>query len=337
MKNFTLIGCGAVSKVHAEAIEKMDNARLYGVFDVRKESAEKFASEHGCKAFSTLEEMLADENVDVVNVCTPSGLHAKFAIISAKAGKHVIVEKPMAITKEDLDELIRVSDEQGTKVAVITQLRFTPAVQKIKKALDEGKLGKLLMADFRGKYYRAPEYYTSAPWRGTWAMDGGGALMNQGIHGVDLVQYLLGGVKSVRAVCRTVAREIETEDSAYVFVEYKNGAIGSIQGTTVASPGFPREIEIHGTKGSIVLQEDTITLWNIEGEDESSAEKTASHSASEPMAIPYLYHKLQFEDLVDAIENDRAPLVDAHEGRKPVDIILGAYESSRTGKEVEIV
>ena len=336
MKNFALIGCGAVSIVHAKAIENIENGRLYGVFDARQESAEKFAAEHGCKAFATLEEMLADENVDIVNVCTPSGLHAKLAMQAVRAGKHVIVEKPMAITKEDLDALVQESEAKQVKVAVITQLRFTPAVQKLKKALDEGKLGKILIADFRGKYYRAPEYYTSCPWRGTWAMDGGGALMNQGIHGVDLLQYLVGGVKSVRAVCRTVAREIEAEDCAYVFVEYKNGAIGSIQGTTVASPGFPREIEIHGTKGSIVLQEDTITLWDIEGEDETQASKTTSNSASEPMAIPYLYHKLQFEDLVDAINTGRAPLVDAHEGRKPVDIILGAYESSRTGKQVEI-
>ncbi|MBE5747854.1 MAG: Gfo/Idh/MocA family oxidoreductase [Clostridiales bacterium] len=336
MKQFAIIGCGAISRIHAKAIQSLDNGNLYGVYDTRRESAEKFAAEYkGCKVFSTLDELFSCEEIDVVNVCVPSGLHAELTIKAAKAGKHVIVEKPMAITKEQLDNIINVTQEHNTKVAVITQLRFTPAFQKVKEAIDSGRLGKILLADFRGKYYRAPEYYSSCGWRGTWEMDGGGALMNQGIHGIDLIQYLMGGVKSVYALCRTQDRDIEAEDSAYLIVEYKNGAIGSMHGTTVAKPGYPRVLEITGTKGTIKIEEDEIMAWDIDGEKVET--KHASFNAGcEPLAFTHEYHKMQFADLLEAIEQDRKPMVDAEEGRKPVDIILAAYESNKTGKRIDL-
>lgn len=336
MKQFAIIGCGAVSQFHAKAIQALDDGNLYGVYDTRRENAEKFASEYkGCKVFSTLDELFSCKEIDIVNICVPSGLHAELAIKAAQAEKHVIVEKPMAITKEQLDNIIRVTEEHKTKVAVITQLRFTPAVQKVKAAIDSGKLGKILLADFRGKYYRAPEYYTAGGWRGTWAMDGGGALMNQGIHGIDLIQYLMGGVKSVYALCRTQDRDIETEDSAYLVVEYKNGAIGSMHGTTVAKPGYPRILEITGTKGTIKIEEDEIKAWDIDGEKEETKD-TSLNVGCDPLALTYEYHKMQFEDLLKAIEQDKKPMVDVYEGRKPVDIILAAYESSKTGKRIDL-
>ena len=336
MKQFAIIGCGAVSQFHAKAIQELENGNLYGVYDTRRESAEKFASGYeGCKVFSTLDELFSCKEVDIVNICVPSGLHAELAIKAAKAGKHVIVEKPMAITKEQLDNIIQATEEHKTKVAVITQLRFTPAIQKAKEAIDSGKLGRILLADFSGKYYRSPEYYAAGGWRGTWAMDGGGALMNQGIHGIDLIQYLMGGVKNVYALCRTQARDIETEDSAYLIVEYKNGAIGSIHGTTVANPGYPRMLEITGTEGTIKIEEDEIKAWDIAGE-KVEVKDTQIKSGADPMAINCKYHKAQFADLIDAIEQDRAPMVDVYEGRKPVDIILAAYESSKTGKRIDL-
>ena len=335
MKKIAIIGCGAVADMHAQAISGLENAVLYGVFDTRLESSERFAQKHGCSVFATMEELLACPEVDIVNICTPSGLHAKLAIEVAKAGKHIIIEKPLAITKEQLDELVATVEKYNTKVEVITQLRFAPSIRKAKKAIDEGRLGKILLADFRGKFYRSEEYYKQGGWRGTWAMDGGGALMNQGVHGVDLIQYLMGGVDSVTAICRTLARDIETEDTAYALVEYSNGAIGSMHSTTVAAPGYPRTIEISGTKGTIKLVEDAIEVWDIEGESEEKGH-TESNASSNPMDFSHTFHQMHFADLIDAIENDRAPMVDVYEGRKPVDIILAVYESSRTGKKVEI-
>lgn len=333
MKNFAIIGCGAAANIHAGAIEGLENGRLYGVFDNSAARAEKFAAEHGCRAFKTMDELLSCKDVDIVNVCVPSGLHAEIAVAALRAKKHVVVEKPMAITKEQIAAIIEAAERNDVKVAVITQYRFTPATQKVKKALDEGKLGKILLADFSGKYYRSAEYYASAIWRGTMAMDGGGALMNQGIHGIDVIQYLLGGVQSVQAMCRTLRHDIEVEDSAYLLVEYKNGAIGCIHGTTTASPGYPRRIEISGTKGSIVLEEDSIIRWDVEGDDEPIGKRTVN-SGADPMALNFGYHRLQLADLIAAIEENRSPLVDVYEGKKPVEIILAAYESSRTGKKI---
>ena len=333
MKNFAIIGCGAAAKIHAGALSGLENGRLYGVFDHDEKRAKAFAAEHGCRAFATMTELLSCKEVDIVNVCVPSGLHAEVAIAALNAKKHVVVEKPMAITKEQIAAIIAAAENNGGKVAVITQYRFTPATQKVKKALDEGKLGKLLLADFSGKYYRSADYYASAAWRGTMAMDGGGALMNQGIHGIDVIQYLLGGVKSVQATCRTLRHDVEVEDSAYLLVEYNNGAIGCIHGTTVASPGYPRRIEINGTKGSIVLEEDSIVRWDVEGENEETGKRTVN-SGADPMALNYGYHRLQLADLIAAIEEDRPPLVGVYEGKKPVEIILAAYESNRTGKKI---
>ncbi len=335
MKNFAIIGCGAAAKIHAGALSGLENGRLYGVFDHNGERAKAFAAEHGCKAFATMEELLSCKDVEIVNVCVPSGLHAEVAVAALQAKKHVVVEKPMAITKEQIAAIIAAAEGNDRKVAVITQYRFTPATQKVKKAIDEGKLGKILLADFSGKYYRSAEYYASAAWRGTMAMDGGGALMNQGIHGIDVIQYLLGGVKSVQATCRTLRHDVEVEDSAYLLVEYKNGAIGCIHGTTTASPGYPRRIEINGTKGSIVLEEDSIVRWDVEGDDEPLGKRTVN-SGADPMALNYRYHRLQLADLIVAIEEDRPPLVDVHEGKKPVEIILAAYESNRTGKRINL-
>ena len=336
MKNFALIGCGAIAKLHAKAIQGIEDAKLVGVYDYSYTYAEKFAQEFSCIAYKTLEELLANPEIDIVNICTPSGLHAEQTILAAKAKKHIIVEKPMAITKKQLNEAITAIEENGVKAEVITQLRFTPSICRLKKAIDEGRLGRILLADYTMKYYRSPEYYKQGGWRGTWKMDGGGALMNQGIHGIDLIQYLMGGVKSVYAQCRTLDRDIEVEDTANILVEYKNGAMGMIQSTTVATPGRPRQITVCGTKGSVVVREDVIESWDIDGEEVNGNQESEFNSGVDPMAFTEYYHKMQFLDLIEAIEKDRKPLVDENEGRKPVDIILAAYESSNTEKRVEI-
>ncbi len=333
---FGIIGCGVISKWHADSIEQIEDAKIICAYDLRFESAEKFAKERGCIAFKTLEEMLSSKDIDIVCICTPSGLHAPLAIKAANAGKHFIVEKPMAITKKQVLDMIDAVEKNKVKGAVISQLRFTKSIQRVRKAIQNGELGRIILGDVYMKYYRSPEYYASAGWRGTWEMDGGGALMNQGIHGIDVLQYLVGPVVSVSGVCKTLTRDIEVEDTANLIVEYASGAIGTIQGTTSVEPGYPRVIEISGTRGTIVLKEDVIIRWDVDGKelDEKDIPKGNQESFRNPAGFDIENHKRQIKDLIDAIKENREPMVNVYEGKKPVDIILAAYESSKTGKKV---
>lgn len=332
MYRFGIIGCGGIAGIHAQAIEAMESGRLEAVCDSIPERAKAFAESHGCRWHSAPEDLMADPNIDIVCICVPSGLHAKFAVLAANAKKHIVVEKPMAITEAQLDEVEQAVRDAGVKLAVISQLRFLESVQRLKAAIESGELGKIYFADCRMRYYRSQAYYDQGGWRGTWALDGGGALMNQGIHGIDLVQYIMGGVKSVYAQCRTMGRKIETEDAANLLVEYNCGAIGIIQGTTLANPGEPRTITISSEKGTVVLQEDTIVCWDVEGSCVQTG-KTGVGAHQDPMAIPFAFHQTQLEDLIEAIENDRRPFVDEKEGRKGVELILAAYRSEKTGQK----
>ena len=335
---FGLIGCGIISKWHADSIAKIEDATIIGAVDTKKENAEKFANNYSCRVFSSIDEMLACDEIDIVCICTPSGLHAPMAVKVANAGKHFVVEKPMAITKQQMKDMIDACEKNGVKGAVISQNRFSDHIQTVKKAIENGELGDILLGDVYMKFFRSAEYYASAGWRGTWKMDGGGALMNQGIHGIDLLQYLVGPVKSVMGMCRTLVHDIEVEDTANVLVQFENGAIGTIQGATSIEPGYPIRIEISGTKGTVIIGCDEIIKWDVDGESlevkNEGEEKTKNYQI--PTAFSIDKHAMQIKDLIDAIKEDRRPLVDIYEGKRPVDIILGAYESSRTGKIVEI-
>jgi len=336
---FGIVGCGMISEWHARAIAEIDGIYLVGVTDVNKNSRERLAKKYGVRAFDTYEQMLNCAEVDVVCICTPSGLHAPLAIQAAKAGKHIIVEKPMALNLEEADQMIHVCEENRVKLSVISQLRFTEAIGRLKEAVDKGLLGRLIMGNIYMKYYRSQEYYDSSSWRGTWKMDGGGALMNQGIHGIDLLQYIMGKVKSVFAYARTLARNIEVEDTAVAVLEFDNGALGIIQGTTSVYPGFPRVLEINGSKGTIALEEDSIIKWEIEGLSPPEGVvigKTKANSASNPSDFSIEGHIKQIQDMAHAIWEDRKPLVDQYEGRKPIEIIMAIYESSRTKKMVTL-
>ena len=332
---FGIVGCGMVSDLHATVIAGISDAALVGVFDKNIERANDFAKKNEVKrVYASYEDMLADKEIDIVCICTPSGLHAPLIIQAAESGKHFIVEKPMAITEAQLSSVIEAVEKYKVKGEVISQYRFSHAVQSIKQAVDEGKLGKIILGDIYMKYNRTPEYYKSS-WRGTLAMDGGGALMNQGIHGIDLLQYIMGPVKSVMGCCRTMVHDIEVEDTACLTLEYENGAIGTVQGTTSVNPGYPRRIEIHGTKGTVVLEEDRIVIWDVEDcpmPEQSEKSVTASHN--DPMAISDKYHKIQFEDLMASIEKDKEPLISVYEGKKPVDIVLAAYKSEKEGRKI---
>ena len=334
---FGIVGCGAVFDFHAKSIAGIENTYLAGIADVNKDRRDEFAERYGTRSYDSYEQMLEQPEIDVVSICTPSGLHAPLAIQAAKAGKHIIVEKPMALTVNEADNMIEACEQNNVKLSVISQLRFTDATTRLKAALDEGLLGKTLVGTLSMKFYRSQEYYNQSSWRGTWKMDGGGALMNQGIHGVDLLQYMLGDVKSVFAHTRTMVRDIETEDTAVAILEFENGTLATIEGTTSIYPGFPRLLEINGSKGTIALEEDSILKWVIEGQDvpeDLVIGARTNDSSSNPTAFAIDGHKRQIEDMAHAIWEDRKPLIDQYEGKKPVEIITAIYESSRTGKLV---
>jgi len=244
---FGIIGCGIAAKWHVEAAMTGCGTRLVGVFDANADRAAEFASKYNCQAFLSAEELVASDDIDIVCICVPSGLHAKYSVMAANACKHIIVEKPLAMTVEQIEAVTSACERNKVQGTVISQLRFTPAVVAVKRAIDEGRLGRLILGDMKMKYYRSSEYYKSAAWRGRRDMDGG-AVMNQGIHGIDLLLHLMGPISSVSGFSKTLIHDIESEDTACFAVEYASGAIGSITATTSLYPGYPRIIEISGTK-----------------------------------------------------------------------------------------
>lgn len=331
-----VIGCGAVARFHAESILAAENATLAGFADVRMESASAFAKEYGAHCFASVEQMLADPSVDGVCICTPSGFHTNVALAALEAGKHILVEKPLAVSIEDCDRIIALAKEKKCVAGVISQFRFTASVQSLRRMISEGRLGQLITGELLMKYYRSQEYYDSSSWRGTWALDGG-SMMNQGIHGVDAMLYLLGPAESVCGYMDTKTHKMEAEDTSVAAVKFKCGALVVFQSTTSAYKGAPRHISIVGTKGSVVITEDTIEKCDVEGYDltptvEENGAKNFGHSS--PMSISCEGHKFQIRDFADAILTGREPAVPLAESRRAVALIQGVYESARTGNVV---
>lgn len=327
-----------ISRVHAEAVMTSDGGYLVGVTDKSIERASAFAKEHGCAVFEDAEKLLDCDDIDVVCICTPSGLHAEYAVKAARAGKHFVVEKPMAITKEGLERIASACEENGVKGCVISQMRFSPVVRTVKRAIDDGLLGRILYCDCIMKYYRSKEYYSSSSWKGTFAMDGGGALMNQGIHGVDLVLHLLGDVKAVNASCTTLLHDIEVEDFAELILEYEGGASGHVIATTAAYPGYPLRIEISGTRGTVAFTENSILCWDVEGSKRPSicGDDSGNATYSDPTRLGADYHRVQINDMIRAVTSKSSPLVDINEGRRSVSLVLAAYESCRCKRKTEV-
>lgn len=337
---FGIIGCGVIAPTHGNAIKAVSGAEIVAVADILPEVGKKFAAEFGVKDVLTdYKELLKRKDIDAVCICTPSGLHAQMTIQAARAGKHIICEKPIDITKKALDEMLSEVKKSKVKFTGIFQRRMGKNSQRIKAAIEKGEFGKMVLADAYLKYYRSQEYYNSASWRATWDMDGGGALMNQGVHGIDLVQWLMGGVKSVTARCATLARKIKVEDTAVILVEFKNGALGVIEGTTSVYPAQDTRLELHGELGSVTLQESNITKWQLIGQEDRAAEFAAEDKAggsADPKSIGFSGHKAIVEDLMDAVKTGRDPFITGEDARKAVDVILAIYESSRKGKTVTL-
>ena len=342
---FGIIGTGMIAHFHAKAIEAIPGAKLVGCFNHTPGRAEKFAEETKCRAFGTLEEMLADPQIQVVTICTPSGAHLEPALAAIRAGKHILIEKPLEITLSRCDEIIAAADKAGVKLGCILPSRFSDANRALKAAIDAGRFGKLTLGDTYVKWWRTQQYYDGGGWRGTWALDGGGAYMNQAIHNVDLLLWFMGDVTQVCGLTATLAHErIEVEDVGTAIVKFKNGAVGTLEATTSAWPGLLKKTEIHGSKGSVVVEQDDILMWEFEDahpDDASTREHFARKTgntggASDPKAISFRGHQLQFEDFLAAIRTGGKPFVDGREGRKSVELILAIYESAWTGRRIEL-
>ena len=335
-----IIGCGVIANYHSSAIFQLSKkAKLIGVTDGKPDRAKKFAAEHKTAFFSNLEEMLASPEVDVVCICTPSGLHAEAAIACAKAGKHVIIEKPLGITTKQLDEVEQIIEETGIKASCILQSRFYSSIKRAKSALDEGLLGKMVCADVYMKYNRTQAYYDSSAWRGTKALDGGGALINQGIHGIDLLLYFMGPVKSVFAFSKTLRHNIEVEDTLVCALEFVNGALGVVEATTSITPGYPRLLNLHGEKGTISLEENSIVRWDIEktaNEEDLVITPSGFTAAQTPTAISSDGHLFQIEDMIDSVLENRKPFVGIKEGRESIDLILAIYRSAEEKRLINL-
>ncbi|MDR7866678.1 MAG: Gfo/Idh/MocA family oxidoreductase [Sporomusaceae bacterium] len=333
-----IVGPGMVANTHVTALQAIPAARISGVYGRNPAATAEFAAKYGLRVFNSYEEALADKETDIVSICLPPGMHVDFGLQAAAAGKHLILEKPMDISVAKARKLIETYRAAKLTLAVIFQNRFTPAAQRVKAALDAGLLGDLILGDAYVKWYRSPQYYASNAWRGTWSVEGGGALINQAIHTIDLLQWFMGGVKSVSGMTRTSIHKIETEDLGVAAVEFLGGALGVIEGTTAVTPGYKERIEIHGTKGSLTMTGGLVTEWQVEdcrAEDYLDAEKV-SYGATNSPAISDVNHRAQMEDIVTAVGQGRDPLVTGEEGIKSLQIVLGIYESSREGRKITL-
>jgi UDP-N-acetyl-2-amino-2-deoxyglucuronate dehydrogenase len=353
---FGILGCGVIGPHHAKAIAGLESAELVAVADVVPEPVENLAAEYGCAHYSGLEEMLAGVDFDAVSVCTPSGMHAKGAITALEAGKHVVIEKPVDVTLEAADRLIEAQRATGGRVAVVSQHRFDAATQTVHEALAGGEFGHLTSGSADVRWWRSQPYYDSGGWRGTWELDGGGVLINQAIHSIDLLQWLMGQVVEVTAYTGLIAHErIEVEDTAVAILKFANGALGTIVATTAAYPGLTTRIAVHGDRGSAIIDDDRLTYFHAatEGQEgeaygagggENQAEEVMQRygevesgpgAGADPGSLS-MAHRDQIQDFIEAVSEGREPLVNLQEGRRPLAIIQAIYESARTGGPVRI-
>jgi UDP-N-acetyl-2-amino-2-deoxyglucuronate dehydrogenase len=342
---FGIIGCGMIAHFHARAIADIRGAKLVACYDRIPAAADKLAEATGCTAYHDLDAMLADPAIEVVTIGTPSGAHMEPALAAARAGKHVIVEKPLEITLRRCDRIIEACDKAGVVLSTVFPSRFHEPSVEIKRAVEQGRFGRLTVGDAIVKWYRTQAYYDSGAWRGTWEFDGGGALMNQAIHSVDLLTWLMGPVVEVRAQMGLLAHQrIAVEDVALATVAFANGAMGIIEASTAIYPGYLKRIEIHGSTGSAVMEEEDIVKWDFAKPAKRDAvirAKMAEHKsggggAADPKAIGHHGHTRQFQDVLAAIRKGTKPLVDGPEGRRSVEIILAVYKASETGRAVKL-
>ncbi|MFQ3671651.1 MAG: Gfo/Idh/MocA family oxidoreductase [Verrucomicrobiia bacterium] len=352
--SFAIVGAGVIAPTHAKALAAIPGAELAAICDVDGEKAQRFAEEFGVPV-RCWEEVVADPGLDGVIVCTPSGTHADLTVRLLEAGKHVVVEKPMDISVQACDRILEAVTRSGRQFTVISQHRFDPASQEVEALVRSGRLGRIFGVEARIPWFRTQAYYDSGDWRGTWAMDGGGCLMNQGVHTLDLALWLGGAVRSVFARTRqAIHQRIEVEDHLCATLEFESGAIGTLLASTAVYPGFPVRVEVFGTKGSAILEGDEVHTIAIEGEPErrGKASAHAAHMASggtreatdrsrsELLAqASWVWgdaHRAQLADFVRACREGRRPAITGEDGRHAVATIEAIYRSARTGMVCEV-
>jgi UDP-N-acetyl-2-amino-2-deoxyglucuronate dehydrogenase len=336
---FGIVGAGVIATTHAEAIARVPGGRLVAVTDTSLESAKRLADLTGCAAEPDLGALLARDDVDIVTVCVPSGVHAEVGVATAAAGKHLIVEKPIDVTLETADRLIGAARAAGVKLTVISQHRFDPGVVELRRLIDDGALGKLLLGEARTKWYRSQAYYDSGAWRGTWALDGG-SLMNQGVHYVDLLLACMGPVTEVTAITATQTHQIEVEDVALALLRFGSGAVGTIVSSTSVFPGLAQRLEISGTHGTVLIEDGEIISRGLAGEPPelaaSDGRPDGQPAGASTPDIGIASHVAQIADFVGAIEQDREPSATAQDGRAALEVVLAVYESARERRTVQI-
>ncbi len=335
-----IVGVGNIADIHAQALIEASNAELMSVYSRNKTNASKFGEKYKISSYSDWDKFISDEELDCVSICTPNGTHLDYGLKAAEAKKHVIVEKPIEITLERAKKLIAVCKEHDVGLAVIYQNRFVDSIGNLKKKLDRNILGKLFMGDAYIKWFRSQEYYDSGAWRGTIALDGGGVLINQGIHTVDLLQWLVGDVETVFAQSGKFTHKLEGEDNVVATLRFKSGAIGVIEASTSVQPAQPRRIEIHGEKGTVSINGDDveISIAGKTGDKTDSDEKPGKGSgAASPLAGFSLEpHKKQFEAIAEGITSKSAPPVSGEESLKSLAIVKAIYKSAKTNTVINL-
>jgi len=339
---FGIVGAGVISAAHADAIASLPDARLIAVTDVEPERAKSLAARHGCAAEPDLDALLARDDIDVVSVCTPSGLHAETGIRAAAAGKHLVVEKPIDVSLEAADRLISAARRAGVVITVISQHRFDKGPIELRRLLDDGQLGRLVLGEASTKWFRSQGYYDSAAWRGTWALDGG-SLMNQGIHYLDLLLWSMGPVAEVTALFSTQSHQIEVEDAALAVLRFSSGAVGTIVSSTAVFPGSPQRLEVSGSGGTVVIEDGEIIRRELSTDSAEpglrssvTAHGNEPSAAATPSGLEVASHAAQISDLLDAIDEGRAPSVTGEDGRAALEIVSAVYESARHARTVRL-
>ena len=341
---FGILGTGMIAEFHTRAIKESNYGRIAAVASRSIDKARKFVDEFapGAKPYGSYQDMVSDPDVVIVNICTPSGTHLEMARLTANSYRHVLVEKPLDITAERMTNMIRHCRRQGVRLGVVFQRRAHKASRKAKEALEQGLLGKLVLGELSQKWYRSPEYYSEGGWKGSWKYDGGGACMNQAVHGVDMLLWLMGDVESVFAHADHLIHNIEVEDTAVAVLRFCNGAFGTITATTSCNPGEKALISLHGSRGTIAIT-DKIERWAVaENEDEFAVdhdelvEVGTGGGVADPRDIDVSGHVFYIDDMARAVMDNRDPHCTGEEARSSVDLILAMYRSAQTGKEVRL-
>ena len=332
-----LVGGGNITETHARAARALPGVEIAAIYGTNAAKVERLCHEYGGTPYSDFEQFLAHRPMEIVAIGSPSGEHATQGIAAARRGLHVLTEKPLDISTERADALITEADKAGVKLGVFFQDRSKPDILRVKNAVDSGALGKPILADARVKWYRPPDYYSSSRWRGTKALDGGGALINQGVHTVDLMLWLFGDVVSVQAKCKTALHSVEVEDTLVATLEFVNGALGVLEATTSVYPGYPRRLELSGSEGTLIIEGDSLFAADLRNPlTDLLVEETGGpdRRESSPVVSDIRGHQSVLADFLEAIRTNSTPRCDGREGRRSVALVEIIYEACRTGKEV---